>query len=109
MGEREGKNVNYSSSSTASRPPSRSGRSHNPSPLSDLDASVTDMAYFRNHFRHMRHALVHHFHVYKTLKATKARTSTKPLLSLKEIGKILFLANLKSLSCKLLPWAERRW
>ena len=47
-------------SSAASRPSSRSGRSHNPTPLSDRDASVIDMADFRSLL-----LLFHHFHVCK--------------------------------------------
>ena len=37
-------------SSAASTPSSRNGRSHNPTPLSDRDASVIDMEDFRNLF-----------------------------------------------------------
>ena len=63
-------------SSAASRPSSSSGRSQNPTPLSDRDVSVIDMADFRNLL--LLYAIT--FTCAKTLKATKARMSTTPLL-----------------------------
>ena len=97
-------------SSAASTPSSRNGRSHNPTPLSDRDASVIDMADFRSILLLYTACTISSLsRVQKLSRPPKRGCQPRPYYKLKEVSKILFLANLKSLSCKLLAWAERRW